>query len=177
MAYRKLYKVVVDSPIGYQTINQMADNAADLRTQMLVEHGDREFFQAFGGAVGVDYLALGRHELDEVPRSVGYATTFTQTDSTIGVQYRWAGAGIPFVWKVGTGDYILPVVGLSTFWAKVSQSADDNSVTFLEPRVRPYYATAANGNNAGLRVCTFALDSGDFIPRDMSFGIALYGAP
>lgn len=177
MAYVKLYKVVTDGPIGYQTVNQLADNAADLRTQMLVEHGDHEAGSGvLRGASAADYNALGKHNLEEVPRTVGYAATYIQTISTLGVQWQWVGPGIPFLWKVGTGDYLLPVVGLSTFWAVVTPVAG-TTVTYLSPRVRPFYATSANGNNAGIRINTFALSAGDFVAADMSFGLALYGSP
>lgn len=176
MARVKLYKVVPDSPIGTATINQAADNAAELRTQMLVGHGDHEEWLSVRGDGPLDYNAIGRHNLDEIPRSVGYGLLYLQTLLTNGVTMGWPGYGIPYAWKAGIGDYLLPVLGLSKFWAKVS-AVGGTSVTYMEPRVRPFAATVANGNNAGLRVNTFALSGGDFVPLDMSFGIALYGTP
>lgn len=177
MAYVKTYKVVPDSAVGFATINSIAANAAELRTQMLIQHGGDESWYRTKGAGPIDYAALGRHNLVEVARSVGYAGTFVQTLTSTGIAMTWTGPGIPLVWKVGTGDYLMPVVGLSRFWATVTP-VGGTSVTYLSPQVRPFFATVANGNNAGLRINTFALNgSSVFAAADMSFAIALYGTP
>ncbi len=65
---------------------------------------------------------------------------------------------------------------LSSFWA-IPCHFVGSSVTAVPPQVRPFYASAANNNNAGLWVSTFKLDSGDFIPDDQAFSFALYGTP
>lgn len=178
MSYVKNYLVVVDGPIGYQTINQIADNAAEMRTQMLVEHGDVEYLPGVArkGAPAFDVHQLGRHDLEEIARSVGYALLYAQSVTTVGMGMQWTGPGIPSIWKVGTGDYLMPVVGLSSFWATAAP-VGGSTVTYLPPQVRPFYASAANGNNSGLRINTYKLDAGDFVAADMSFTIALYGAP
>lgn len=183
MSFVKLYQVRQDSPISYQFVNQLADNQADLRTQLFVQHGDVEHLpgaKKVTGAPAFDYHALGRHDLDEIPRSVGAAALYLQsspsTGVTTGINLQWTGPGIPSIWKVGDGDYLLPVVGLATWWAKVS-ILGGTGTTYLEPQVRPFYATAANGGNSGLRVITYMLDSGTgyFVPTDANFSIALYG--
>ncbi len=178
MAWSKLYKVIVDGPIGYQTMNQLADNAADIRTQMLAEHGDVEYLPGIAkkGAPTVDYHRLGRHDLIEIPRTVAItALTFIST-TQLGVELKWNGVGIPSVTKLAEGEYELPVLGLSTFWAKVTTQGG-STVTYLEPQVRPFYPSAANGSGAGLRVYTFGLVGGAFVPTDMPFAVALYGEP
>jgi len=176
MAYVKLWKIVVDSPISFRTVNYMAANSGELRTQMLVQHGGNEPWYRVKGTGPIDYNALGKHNLPEIPRAVGFSTLYLQSLLAIGISMTWTGPSLPLVWKVGTGDYLMPVVGLSKFWAVVTP-AGGSTVTYLPPQVRPFFATAANGNNAGLRINTYGLDAGDFVPTDMSFSIAVYGTP
>jgi len=177
MSFVKLYQVIVDGPLGYQTVNQLSDNAEEMRTVMYVEHGSHDpSLSTVKGSNAFNYSVLGRHDLDEIPRSVGFALLFQQTLNTTNVAFSWSGVGIPSVWRAGVGGYLLPVLGLSTFWAVASASGDGSSV-LLAPQVRPFHATKANGNNAGLRINTYSLASGNFDLADMSFGIALYGTP
>lgn len=180
MAFQKLYKVVQDSPVGYQYVNQLADNQADLRTQLFVQHGSSEFILGAqkGSSPSFDFHTLGRHDLDEIPRSSGYAALYLQSSPSTGVTTNIAlsltGPGIPTIWKWSDGVFLLPVVGLATWWAKVSVVGGAGT-TYLEPQVRPFYPSSANGNNAGLRVYTYKLDAGSFVPYDASFSIDLYG--
>ena len=184
MAFQKLFYVIQDGTLGYQTVNQMADNQADFRTQMLVQHGSSDpnaFGRLFkpGGAAVPDYHDLGRHDMVEIPRSVAQTYLFLLNASqvpTIGAGMLWNGSGCPTCWKVDVGQYLLPVVGLSSFWAKASPLVG-SSITPLEPQVRPFYASSGNGGNNGLWVSTYQLDAGDFIPADQAFTLALYGKP
>lgn len=178
MARVKLYKVVVDSPIGFATINQLADNAAELRTQLAVEHGTLEPGARGGfGRREIDYTALGRHNLTEIPRSVAHAISFTSSPAGgTSAMLQWVTAGIAGIWRVGTGDYMLPVIGLPYFWGKASV-VSDLSATYLEPQVRPFFPSASNGYNSGLRVSIYALSGGAFSAADASFSLALYGTP
>lgn len=182
MAFQKTYKVVQDSPGSFELVNQLADNQADLRTQLFVEHGIEEPLP-YGkpkGAPAFDYHRLGRHDLAEVPRTVAQALLFLQSSSLTGVtsniQFNWTGPGLPFVFKYATGSFLLPVIGLKTWWAKASVLGGAG-LTYLEPQVRPFYASQANGNNSGIRIYTYKLVSGDFVLTDASFSIALYGDP
>ncbi len=179
MAFTKHYKVITDSPIGYQLINGIAANAAELRTQMFVEHGQVEPLAR--AAQGLDYHRLGRHDLPEVPRAVGYAAIRLATITTLGIGFQWTGPGIPYVTKLATGAYEVTVVGLSTFWAKVTPSLG-GVFPLLEPRVRPFYAgtlspSGFKNTTSGLRINTFADVGAGFIAFDMNFAIALYGEP
>lgn len=176
MAYSKLYMLTQDSPPGYQYFNQWADNQADLRELQLAEHGDQEYVAASQVPSGsmFDYHQLGRHDLEEIPRTVGSATLKLGGGYSIQVSYDWVGPALPLIWRFDVGVYQLVVLGLTTWWAKVSQRGS-STITYLEPQVRPFYASAANGNNAGLRIYLHKLDAGDFIPADNSFSIALYG--
>lgn len=176
MAYSKLYKLVQDSQFSYQFANQLADNQQEMHDLQLVEHGDVEYLPGIlsKGAPAVDYHKLGRHDLEEVPRSIGFAALYLQSFTSVGIQWNLNGPGIPFVIKDDVGSYIIPVVGLRTWWAKVSQLAG-SGLTYLEPQVRPFYPSVTNFMNQGIRIYTYALDSGDFVPTDMSFSIALYG--
>lgn len=177
-AFSKLYKVTQDSPVSYQYVNQWADNQQNLRELQLVEHGDNEYLPGsqVPAAPGLDFHSLGRHDLDEIPRSVGQATLKLAAGYTINVSYDWTGPALPSIWRVDVGVYWLVVKGLKTWWAKVSQRGS-GSITYLEPQVRPFYASSTNGGNAGLRLYFYKLDAGDFVPADNSFSIALYGKP
>ncbi len=186
MAFVKLYRVVEDSPLGYQTVNQMADNQADLRTQLLVQHGysDPNGFTGIGKVIGgtvaapPDFHLLGRHDLTEVPRGVAQTLVFSQFAGfgTFSTGLAWTGPGISSVQWVSTGVYFLPVVGLATFWAKVTPLVAVG-VTALEPQVRQMFTSTLGGPITGLQVSLFKLDAGDFIPDDQAFTIALYGTP
>lgn len=179
MAFVKLFYVIQDSPVGYQTVNQLAANTKDLHDRLETEHGTVEYLPGVlqkGGKPVFDFNVLGRHNTEEVPRSVGVAELALAPAATIGVSFNWAGPGIGAVWKVGTGDYLIPVVGLSRFRAKVSHRGS-STIMYLPPQVRPFYPSAANGNNVGIRVRFFKLDAGDFVAADNSFSIALYGTP
>lgn len=182
MSFVKLYKVTQDSPISYQFANQLADNQSDLRTQLQVQHGDEEYIPgifSIGGPIS-DFHRLGRHDLDEIPRSSGRTALYIQsspsTGVTLGIAFTFTGPGIPTIWKIADGDYLLPVVGLGTWWAKVSQYGGSGT-NYLEPQVRPFYPSAANGNNSGIRVTTYRFDPGTtfFEPYDSGFSIDLYG--
>lgn len=181
MAYVKLFKVLVDSPLGYQSVNQAADNFADIRTQLSVEHGTNEYGASFGlwgvlngAGFGLKYDLIGRHNLPEIPRSVGYAATYLA--AFVVNAFRWAGPGIPYVIRNSAGNYTVPVVGLSSFWAKVSQ-VGSASVTNLEPQVRPFYPAATNRFTVGLNIITYQLSGAALVATDMDFSIALYGTP
>ncbi len=186
MAFSKLYTVVQDSPLGYQTVNQMADNQADLRTQLLVQHGysDPNAFTGIGKVIGgtpaapPDFHLLGRHDMTEVPRGVAQTLVFSQF-AGFGVfssGLSWTGPGIASVQWLSTGVYFLPIVGLSTFRAKVTPLVAVG-VTAIEPVVRQMFASTLNGPLTGLRVALFKLSAGDFVPDDQPFTISLYGDP
>lgn len=179
MAFSKLYSVVPDGAIGYQTLNQAADNNAELRTQTFVEHGTREPGTPGGltrNPSAPDYARLGRHNLLEIPRTVSQMQLYLLPSLTIQTSLVWTGVGINSVWRWSTGVYLAHVVGLSTFWATAVALAG-SSVTYLPPIVRPFYASATNGNNAGLWISTYSLDTGDFVPIDSAITLALYGSP
>lgn len=186
MAFKKLYRVVQDSPLGYQTVNQMADNHADLRTQLLVQHGysDPDGFAGIGKVIGgtppapPDFHLLGRHDLTEIPRGVAQTLVFSQFAGfgTFSSGLAWTGPGISSVQWISTGIYFLPVVGLSEFWAKVTPLTAVG-VTPLEPQVRQMFASTLSGPLTGLRVVLFKLSAGDFVPDDQAFTIDLYGNP
>jgi hypothetical protein len=176
VAFVKLYKIVQDSPVSYQYANQLSDNQQALKDLMAVEHGTVEYqpgAKGVAGAPALDYHRLGRHDLAEIPRTVGAATLSLLNLTTIGIAPTWMGAGISTVFKVDIGVYLIPIVGLTSWWAVVTPAAG-STVTYLH-QVRPFYASTANGNNAGLRVYFYRLDSTDFVPVDASFSIALYG--
>lgn len=176
MAYVKNYLLTQDSPPGFQYFNQWADNQADLRALHLEEHGDTEYNPGVlvKNAPAFDYHQLGRHDLDEIPRTVAAATLKLTSGYSIDVSYDWTGPALPLIWRVDVGFYILAVLGLKTWWAKVSQRGS-GTITYLEPQVRPFYPGGAFGNNQGLMLFFHKLDAGDFIPADNSFSIALYG--
>lgn len=177
--FERLYKVITDSPVGYQTINQFAENQQELKDRLAAEHGTAGFeklplLQRGGPPVGFDYKGLGRHNAQEIARTVGAVQLTLSPTATIGVQLAWAGPGIPLVWKIGTGDYLLPVVGVTNFWAHVPPFGSA-TIVYLPPQVRPFFPSAANGNNTGIRVRCFKLDAGDFVPADSAFFLTLYG--
>lgn len=188
MAFKKLYKVIQDGCLGFQTVNQHADNCADLRTQLLVQHGSNDHamygtiagFNSPGGALppaAVDYRRLGKHNLPEIPRTVLQTTLYLANTSTvpqIGSEVIWGGPGIPMCWRIGVGQYLLPVIGLGLFWGKATALVGA-SISGIEPQVRVLYSSQG-GNNA-LSVTTYQLDTGDFVPADQSFTLALYGIP
>ncbi len=186
MSYLKLYKVTQDGAVGYQTVNQLADNAADLRTQLAVEHGTVDpsiFHPKVAGGFGnrpplIDYHGLGKHDLQEIPRGVAQTLVFSQFAGfgTFSTGLAWTGPGISSVQWISTGVYFLPIIGLSSFWAKVTPLVAVG-VTALEPQVRQLYSSTIYGPVNGLQVSLFKLDAGDFIPDDQAFTIALYGTP
>ncbi len=179
MAFVKLYKVVQDGAWGYQSANQLADNAADLRTQMFVEHGSFELLLTRGlaGSVAAPrYDDLGHHNLREIPRTVAQTVVLQQFSGILSSGLAWSGPGLSGCYWISTGVYFLPVVGLSSFWGK-AVSLVASSVTPLEPQVRALFPPATNGLGPGLQVSLFKLAFGDFVPDDQPFTIALYGSP
>jgi len=183
MSFVRLYKVVQDSPVGYQTVNQLADNAEDLQTNMGVEHGETEYpgagSKAGGGLAIPRWDALGHHNLIEIARTVSRSYLFLNNASqvpAIGSALGWTGPGIPWLLKIDVGVYFLPVLGLSSFWA-VPMHFSGSGVTYLPPQVRPFTASTANGPVNGLWVSTYELAGGNFTSQDRDFSLALYGIP
>lgn len=181
MAFVKLYTVVQDSPVGYASVNQLAANAAEMRTQMFIEHGSRDpasFLSKSGGPIAFNYDELGHHNLTEIPRGVAKTLVFSQFAGfgTFSSGLAWTGPGIPNCYWVSTGVYFLPVVGLATFWGKAT-ALTDSTDTVLEPQCRSLMPSITTGLGAGLQVSLLKLDSGDFIPADFPFTLALYGTP
>lgn len=181
MAYEKGYQVVMDSPVGKQTINRELGNQDEIRAQLLVEHGGNEYGISFGAwgilkspQFGPKYDVIGRHNLPEIPRAIG-RVLYTSTPS-VSVKFQWTGPGMPSLLRVGAGDYYIATVGLSKIWA-VARAMGAVGTRYLEPQVRPFTASSANGFNTGIHVKTLALSGGDFVATDMSFVIALYGQP
>ncbi len=180
MAYRKLFKVVVDSPLGLQTINQLADNATDLREQLLVQHGGLETTSP------LNLLRLGQHNLVEIPRTVGQTYLYDIQPSSRGIAMSWTGPGVEGVWRYSTGIYSVNVIGLSNWWLDATALCDDYAATYLKPLVVPVYPTAANPNFNAAFIATYALGDAvttpvgttrDFVLTDMAFSFTLYGEP
>ncbi len=184
MSYVKLYKVVTDGPIGYQTFNQAALNNDEMRTQMRVEHGSEDPLTSFhpptfnGGNIsyGPNYHRLGRHDVTNIPRTVAAAPLVLNPNYSLDITLGWTGDGISSITRNSVGFYTLTVVGLSTFWGVASCLAGQ-SLTNLPPVVRSFQASSATGGKSGLWVTIYSLDSGDFVPADCSFWLALYGTP
>lgn len=187
MAFVKLYKVIQDGPLGYQFVNQLADNSAEMRTQMLVQHGseDPDFRTKQQGALGFDYHELGRHDRYEIPRSVATSALFYDASSATVPAYaslNLAGPGCPTIWRWGVGLYMIPVVGLSKFWASNPIVFNGSTLSFAQSRsftaANRYVSGALSfGSASGLWISTYALSAGDFIAADMTFSFALYGEP
>lgn len=173
MAYEKNFKVIVDSPWGHQTANRMADNSAELRLKMFEQHGDAEMFVGHATMPAIGFDSWGRHSLSEIPKTIARATTALLTGGTLGIGVSWSGIGVPGIVRISAGKYIVPVVGLSTFWA-TSLLIAGSTVTMLHT-VRPYSATSTNGGGNGLWISTYKLDSGAFIAFDASFSLSVYG--
>lgn len=187
MAFVKLYKVMQDGAVGYQTINQLAENAADLRAQMLTEHGgyDPSVFHSsvatgFGppAPAPIPYDQLGHHNITEIPRGVAQTLIFSQFAGfgTFSTGVAWNTPGITSVQWVSTGVYFLPVVGLSTFWAKVTPLVAVG-ITALEPQVRQINTASYMGTISGLRVSLFKLVGAAFVADDQAFTVVLHGNP
>lgn len=178
MSFVKLYKVLQDGRIGYQTLNQAADNHAETRTQMYVEHGSNEGLlgpKSFGAPSTTDFHAIGRHDLDEIPRAVGSVAMGLQPNGTLFPILQWRGQPIGTLTRVSTGLYWITITGLSSFWATVICSATAGDTYIVQQR--PESPSAANGGQSGLWVSIFRLSAGDFVPVDAGFTMAVYGSP
>ncbi len=170
MAYVKLYKFIGDSRLGYQTVNQLAANVDEMRTAMYVQHGGEE------PAAQDAFDRLGHHNITEIPRGVANLITYSTGLLAIDAKFTWTQPAMPSVWRVGIGEYVVRVVGLSEFWGKVS-CFGSSGTTYLEPQCRSFYPVATNGFNAGLHIWTYVLSGGDFVANDVPFSIALHGIP
>lgn len=172
----KLYSVVPDGAIGFQTLNQAALNNVEMKMQMAVGHGTHEF-----GLVrrpgNIDFHRLGRHDLTEVPRSVAQTAAFS---AFAGFGFgsnglAWGTPGIAAVYWISTGVYFVAVNGLASFWGKVTPLVA-SGVVALEPQVRAV-SPANSALGTGLQVSLFVLSGGAFVATDMAFTIELYGTP
>lgn len=184
MAFEKGYQVVMDSPVGKQTINRELANQDEVRAQLLVEHGNNEYGIPYGAwgilkspQFGPKYDVIGRHNLPEIPRAVG--RVLYTASPTLAVKFLWTGPGMPSLLRAGAGDYYIATIGLSKkIWA-TARAIGAVGTRYLEPQVRPFTASSGNGYNSGIHVVTYALDTGvgDFVLTDMSFVVTLYGQP
>lgn len=170
MSFVRLYKILADSPVGFQTFNQAGSNLDEMRTQMFVGHGENEL--GYGQSL-VDYSRLGRHDLKEVARTVGNAVLTTTAFLAPDVGIGWTGVGIPSAFRIAAGDIYMPVIGLAQWF--VDGVTLVGTGTYLPPQFRSFYAGSANGSFSGLSVRTYALNAGTFVATDVAFSFALYG--
>lgn len=180
MTFRKLYLVDVDGAVGFQTVNQMADNAADLRTQMFVQHGSVERIERRGGGDTPSFDLLGHHNIVDIPRSVAQSTLSLLSAGqtvTIGSHLLWSGPSCPSLLKVDVGQYLLPVLGLGKFWAVGGVTGAGSTLVALPPQIRFFSSSSGGLTSVGLWVSTYQLSAGDFVPADLPFSFALHGTP
>ena len=175
MSHQKLFKVIQDSPLGYQTLNQLHDNLADIRTQMRVEHGGSEvWFHARGTIAPPPEDRLGHHSMVEVPKSVAQSYLIPNFNAlTLTPAWLWNGQGISSIWKVSVGQYLLSVRGYSRFWGFVTPLAGSSLTYFANSR--PFYPSSANGSNSGIWLYLYSLVGGDLVEVDSSFAVTLHG--
>lgn len=183
MAYVKLPKLVQDSPIGFQTVNQLADNMAAMKTLMEAEHGTFEpsIFPPLNpnrtgradlfATVAFDFNQLGLHNLAEVPRSVVSASVYVpgaSDDATL--RLSLTGPAIGFINRWSTGVYTFAINGLTNYWAIATPSGSGANARLA--LCRPNYAGQNSFNS--LVVNTYVLNVTTVL-TDYNFWLAVYG--
>lgn len=171
--YAKLPLMAQDYPLGYQTVNQAADNIEAVRAAFAAEH-----LLGFGGGIptlppppGGAY-STGHHNVATIVRSLVTCTPLTVAPGVIGLQAnksypRWT----PYVTRYGVGTVFISVAGLVGFYG-VPMVRDNGT----NPNLIQTVSRATTNSQAGGVLCTtFSLSAGAFVLTDFPFSIFVYG--
>lgn len=160
MSYVKLPLVCEDHAVGYQSVNQLADNAAALRDAYGLAHG---LLEPPPGLDSNPWSRAGRHNTIEVARTVARVRYSTAGVVTIDVQ----GSGIRSLAKSGTGQWQVELVsGIGDWRAALTPEGTSTTV-----RGHTVY-----DSGTALLVTTWELGGGTFAPTDFDFSLVVWGA-
>ncbi len=173
MAFTKLYKVIQDHALGYQSINTAADNDLAIYEDFNEEHGS-------GLSASTSWFQrLGRHNAPTIPRAV----------ANVQVRTSAVGVVVPVMSAVSQSEIILSVRRESTgvyffpapfewvdMWVEVTPSGLNSTTRqahghYMEPTEGIFVASP---QEAGLLVYLFEKD-GSWAAADYDFTVCVFG--
>jgi len=171
MAYSKLPKVIQDTGLGYQSINQANDNNAQLREAYAEGHGPFA-----GGGVSSIWSKPGQHDNLLICRTVIriYQATYVITPEPMVLA---AGPGMPAVggWILGGGGRYSISVALDNLKAIITAEQPDSSAVRI-PRWN-YTVPATGVQTRGLDIWLWEESAGEFSLAAYDFEVLLWGTP
>ena len=187
MSYAFQQLVEQDVPVGYQTVNQARDNLIALREVLVAEHGygmpplaggiRRGAGGNFGSLSFPNWRTLGQHNSTKIQRAAAYVSFLSPFYGTSNSTpyFQWASSAMLSVSRFSWGSYMIPVSGLSVYWATATCYGTSASQK-LFATVRPYYPPSGSPGTPAIFVQTFELSTGAFGPADgIDFSVHIYG--
>jgi hypothetical protein len=182
MAYAKLPLIIQDYGLGFQSVNQAADNEQALRDAYDAEHYvESVAFLGFGfSSVEKEF---GAHDSFLIPRAVASVKTSTVTLTTgststvfwfdiISPNGRVISAQAT---RIATGVYVLPLafVDDQSVWVEGLPRGTGSQVRIVSTR---YFAqmSSSPGPRVVVRLMERNSSSGEFEPADYDFDVALF---
>lgn len=162
MSYVKLPQVCEDYGLGYQDVNQAADNCEALLALYDAKHGALE--PPTGGTDPSPWTRVGKHDDFYVARTC-LRVSMTQAGSVVTLTVEATGRGVLGVSRIGTGQYVIDLVGGVGLWRGFVQVEDFGVTT--------HHTTYQYQNQLYLTV--WELSGTAFVAADFDFQVWVWG--
>jgi len=174
MSYAKLPKGTTDYSAGFQSVNQLADNFAQVLTMVTGEHGEREpTISPFGVLTFPRSIeALGHHSTPKVPRAVVRVTPVTSSFTVTGVGGIVAQPVVRSVARISTGVYFIALADLVDFYAVCTPEGTSSTAMRL---VTPRSGFGGAGGWVGVLAECYQDTGTDIALADFAFSAHIYG--
>jgi hypothetical protein len=175
VAYSKLYKVIQDHALGYQSVNQYADNEQAIHDDLLVEHGSG-ISNSYGPGEWWDQF--GRHDSDYIPRFcatvIRLQYKFEASDDGFGAAFQLVSGNkaIASVIRDSAGRYFFttnPIWELS--WVDAAPINHSTNARMALSRL----TSPTDGEPAGFGITLLEQSGGTWAPTDFEFSVSLWG--
>jgi hypothetical protein len=188
MTFVKLPTVCQDYGLGYQSVNQLADNMDAVRELYAAKHGSIIPFvpvgiAGHGGPAGAlngaqAWEIYGRHNDLKIPRAVARVDVFIGLGggsfvSGVFPTLQVASSLIQGYVRSGVGEYVIRISGNIpvAFGPVACQQSSSGPTRFARTRFALQGDTAAY---TGIYISLFDLSAGDFIAADYGFSLPIY---
>lgn len=176
MAYSKVWKSCQDYAVGIRNVNQLADNTAQIRTDLFVRHSDD--FDS-GDLPWQEWQ--GQHEDLKIPRAALAieVTTYRVHGATSGANVR-PGVATPYALygapvRAAAGEYLLPIhpsASGAIHFAIATPAATASSQ--VRRCVARWPSQAAGASSDAIYVVCYELSAGDFVQADYGFSLVVH---
>lgn len=175
MAYSKQPKTIQDFGLGYQSVNQAADNEQALRDAYATEHFESDVITGFGLSA---IPTMGHHDHVLIPRAIGVVKAATIGGASVITWFDLLstdGGHVQQLIRLTAGVYLIPLAGVdaSDTYVEVTPAGSSGVVRAVNSR----FASQVQGAPfTGVQVLLYERDSssGAMELADFEFTLALF---